>query len=99
MQLDASGRPDESLEVEFIRPIQSSDEDDLKSGQLLFISLQKGQLGASVNIQQSLSASLEVASRVQILGHVFISLLTYLMPKDTDKYCWNILVDTKFSTR
>lgn len=60
MQLDTSGRPDESLEVEFIRPLQSSDEDDLKSGQLLFISLQKGKLGASVNIQQSLSASLEV---------------------------------------
>lgn len=60
MQLDASGRPDESFEVEFIRPLQSGDEDDLKSGQLLFISLQKGKLGASVNIQQSLSASLEV---------------------------------------
>ncbi|CAI8599704.1 unnamed protein product [Vicia faba] len=60
IKLDASGRPDESFQVEFIRPLQSSDEDDLKSGQLLFISLQKGKLGASVNIQQSLSASLEV---------------------------------------
>ncbi|XP_058785828.1 protein TIC236, chloroplastic-like [Vicia villosa] len=60
IKLDTSGRPDESLEVEFIRPLQSSDEDDLKSGQLLFISLQKGKMGASVNIQQSLSASLEV---------------------------------------
>ncbi|CAK8568700.1 unnamed protein product [Lathyrus sativus] len=60
IKLDASGRPDESLEVEFIRPLQSGDEDDLKSRQLLFISFQKGKLGASVNIQQSLSASLEV---------------------------------------
>ncbi|KAI5403590.1 protein TIC236, chloroplastic [Lathyrus oleraceus] len=60
IKLDASGRPDESFEVEFIRPLQSGDEDDLKSGQLLFISLQKGKLGASVNIQQSLSASLDI---------------------------------------
>ncbi|MCI20772.1 embryo defective 2410 protein, partial [Trifolium medium] len=60
MQLDASGRPDESLEVEFIGPLQSSDEDGLKSGQLLSISLQKGKLGANVSIQQSHSASLEV---------------------------------------
>ncbi|WJX41851.1 hypothetical protein P8452_29149 [Trifolium repens] len=60
IKLDASGRPDESLEVEFIGPMQSSDEDGLKSGQMLSISLQKGKLGANVSIQQSHSASLEI---------------------------------------
>jgi len=61
MQLDASGRPDESLEVEFNGPLQSSDEDGTNGRQVLSISLQKGQLGANVSIQQSHSASLEVA--------------------------------------
>lgn len=68
--MDASGRPDESLAVEFVGPLQPSDEDGLKSGQLLSISLQKGQLRANVSFQQCRSAGLEVAY-IEILGPVF----------------------------
>ncbi|XP_012571674.1 protein TIC236, chloroplastic-like isoform X2 [Cicer arietinum] len=60
IKLDASGRPDESLAVKFVRSLQPSDEGGLKSGQLLSISLEKGQLKANVSIQQCHSASLEI---------------------------------------
>ncbi|KAJ1420172.1 hypothetical protein SESBI_14613 [Sesbania bispinosa] len=59
-ELDASGRPDESLAVEFVGPLQPSGEDGVKSGQLFSISLQKGQLRANVGFQQCHSASLEI---------------------------------------
>ncbi|CAK8570060.1 unnamed protein product [Lathyrus sativus] len=60
IKLDAAGRPDESLEVEFIGPLQPSNEDGLQSGKLLSISLQKGQLRANVCYQPFHSANLEV---------------------------------------
>ncbi|TKY74672.1 hypothetical protein E2542_SST03435 [Spatholobus suberectus] len=52
IKLNASGRPDESLQL--------SGKSGLKSGQLLSISLQKGQLRANVDFQPSHSASLEI---------------------------------------
>lgn len=58
--MDASGRPDESLAVEFISPLEPSDQDGLRSGQLLSILLQKGKLRANVGFQRYHSASLEV---------------------------------------
>lgn len=58
--MDASGRPDESLAVEFVGPLQPSSEDGLQSGKLLSISLQKGQLRANICFQPFHSANLEV---------------------------------------
>ncbi|XP_061359585.1 protein TIC236, chloroplastic-like isoform X2 [Gastrolobium bilobum] len=60
IKLDSSGRPDESLAVEFVGPLQPSSEDGLQSGKLLSISLQKGQLRTNICIQPFRSASLEV---------------------------------------
>uniref|UniRef100_A0A368UGS4 Translocation and assembly module TamB C-terminal domain-containing protein n=1 Tax=Glycine max TaxID=3847 RepID=A0A368UGS4_SOYBN len=59
-ELDASGRTDESLAVEFVGPLQPSSEDGLQSGKLLSISLQKGQLRANICFQPFHSANLEV---------------------------------------
>ena len=61
IQLDASGRTDESLAVEFVGPLQPSSEDGLQSGKLLSISLQKGQLRANICFQPFHSANLEVS--------------------------------------
>lgn len=60
MKLNASGRPDESLVMDFVGPLQLSGESGLKSGQLMSISLHKGQLRANVDFQPCHSASLEV---------------------------------------
>ncbi|XP_061346271.1 protein TIC236, chloroplastic-like [Gastrolobium bilobum] len=60
VKLDASGRPDESLALEFVGPLQHSGEDGLKRERLLSISLQKGQLRANIGFQPYHSASLEV---------------------------------------
>ena len=60
MQLDAIGRPDESLAVEFVGPLQPSGEDGPQSGKLLSVSLQKGQLKANICVQPFHSANLEV---------------------------------------
>ncbi|KAK7377280.1 hypothetical protein VNO80_02702 [Phaseolus coccineus] len=60
IKLDASGRPDESLAVEFVGPLQPSSEDGLQSGKLLSISLQKGQLRANICFQPFHSANLEI---------------------------------------
>ncbi|XP_019414960.1 PREDICTED: uncharacterized protein LOC109326680 isoform X1 [Lupinus angustifolius] len=60
IKLDASGRSDESLAVEFIGPLQPNGEDGLPMGKLLSISLQKGQLRANVGFQPFHSANLEV---------------------------------------
>uniref|UniRef100_A0A368UJ49 Translocation and assembly module TamB C-terminal domain-containing protein n=1 Tax=Glycine max TaxID=3847 RepID=A0A368UJ49_SOYBN len=60
IKLDASGRTDESLAVEFVGPLQPSSEDGLQSGKLLSISLQKGQLRANICFQPFHSANLEV---------------------------------------
>ncbi|KAH1110235.1 hypothetical protein AAZX31_04G070600 [Glycine max] len=60
IKLNASGRPDESLVMDFVGPLQLSGESGLKSGQLMSISLHKGQLRANVDFQPCHSASLEV---------------------------------------
>ncbi|KAL5144980.1 hypothetical protein HKD37_06G015148 [Glycine soja] len=52
--------PDESLVMDFVGPLQLSGESGLKSGQLVSISLHKGQLRANVDFQPCHSASLEV---------------------------------------
>eukprot|EP00256_Glycine_max_P055133 XP_014622168.1 uncharacterized protein LOC100779257 isoform X4 [Glycine max] len=59
-ELDASGRTDESLAVEFVGPLQPCNEDGLQSGKLLSISLKKGQLRANICFQPFHSANLEV---------------------------------------
>ena len=59
--MNASGRPDESLAVEFVGPLQASSEDSLISGKPLSISLQKGQLRVNIGFQPFHSANLEVA--------------------------------------
>nr|KYP34089.1 hypothetical protein KK1_044988 [Cajanus cajan] len=59
--LNASGRSDESLVMNFVGPLQLSGETGMKSGQVLSISLQKGKLRANVNFQPGHSTtSLEV---------------------------------------
>lgn len=59
IKLDATGRPDESLAVEVIGPLQSIAEDNA-IGNMLSFSLQKGQLRANVCYQPFQSANLEV---------------------------------------
>lgn len=61
MQLDATGRPDESLAVEIIGPLQSISEENL-SGKSLSFSLQKGQMKAKACYRPFHSANLEVQS-------------------------------------
>lgn len=61
MQLDATGRPDESLAVEIVGPLQSTSEDNL-AGKLLSFSLQKGQLKANACYRPLHSTTLEVYS-------------------------------------
>ena len=60
VQLDATGRPDESLAVEFVGPLNPNIEDNSQNGKLLSFSLQKGQLKANVCFQPFHSANLEV---------------------------------------
>ncbi|KAJ7958710.1 Embryo defective protein [Quillaja saponaria] len=60
IKLDATGRPDESLAVEFVGPLQPSGEDSSQSRKLLSFSIQKGQLRANICFQPFHSASLEV---------------------------------------
>ncbi|KAF7817205.1 uncharacterized protein G2W53_031174 [Senna tora] len=60
IKLDASGRPDESLALEFVGPLQPSGEDGPQSGKLLSIFLQKGHLRANMCFQPFYSANLEV---------------------------------------
>lgn len=62
MQLDATGRPDESLAVEVIGPLQSIAEDNV-IGNMLSFSLQKGQLRANACYQPFQSANVEVVAR------------------------------------
>ncbi|KAJ7966099.1 Embryo defective protein [Quillaja saponaria] len=59
--LDAIGRPDESLAVEFVGPLQPGGEDSSQSGKLLSFSLQKGQLRADICFQPFHSANLRYA--------------------------------------
>lgn len=59
MQLDATGRPDESLAVEIIGPLQSTSEENL-AGKLLSFSLQKGHLKVNGCYRPFHSANLEV---------------------------------------
>lgn len=60
VKLDASGRPDENLTVEFIGPLRPSAEETLQKRSLLSVSLQKGQLTANICYQPHYSANLEV---------------------------------------
>ncbi|KAG2700000.1 hypothetical protein I3760_07G213600 [Carya illinoinensis] len=60
IKLDASGRPDESLAVEVVGPLQRGSEINSQNGKLLSFSLQKGQLRANVCFQPLHSANLEV---------------------------------------
>ncbi|PQM33435.1 uncharacterized protein Pyn_40057 [Prunus yedoensis var. nudiflora] len=60
IKLDATGRPDESLVMEFVGPLKPNNEDNSQSGQLLSFFLQKGQLKANICFQPFHSASLEI---------------------------------------
>ncbi|CAF2280838.1 unnamed protein product [Brassica napus] len=60
VKLDAVGRPDESLTLDFIGPLQPNSEESVQSGKLLSFSLQKGQLRANACYQPQQSATLEI---------------------------------------
>ncbi|XP_010548479.1 PREDICTED: uncharacterized protein LOC104819890 isoform X2 [Tarenaya hassleriana] len=60
VKLDAMGRPDESLALEFVGPLQPNPEESIPSGKLLFLSFQKGQLRANACYQPLQSATLEI---------------------------------------
>ncbi|KAK4277119.1 hypothetical protein QN277_015167 [Acacia crassicarpa] len=60
IKLEASGRPDESLAMEFVGPLQVSREDGLPIAKLLSLSLQKGQLKTNISFRPLHSANLEV---------------------------------------
>lgn len=59
IKLDAAGRPDESLSVEVVGPLQPTAEESI-IGKVLSFSLQKGHLRANVCYRPLHSASLEV---------------------------------------
>ncbi|KAL6501939.1 hypothetical protein OROGR_027072 [Orobanche gracilis] len=59
IKLDATGRPDESLAIELVGPLQSTSEEDL-AGKMLSFSLQKGHLKASACYRPLHSTNLEV---------------------------------------
>ncbi|KAL3500462.1 hypothetical protein ACH5RR_039555 [Cinchona calisaya] len=59
IKLDATGRPDESLAMEIVGPLQDISEENLK-GKMLSFSLQKGHLKAVACYRPLLSANLEV---------------------------------------
>ena len=59
MQLDATGRADESLAVEVVGPLQPSIGENL-NGKIMSVSLQKGHLRANVCYRPLHSANLEV---------------------------------------
>lgn len=60
VQLDAIGRPDESLAIEVVQPLQSGSEKNLQNGKLFSFSLQKGQLKANICLRPLHSATFEV---------------------------------------
>ncbi|KAK9208010.1 hypothetical protein WN944_000361 [Citrus x changshan-huyou] len=60
IKMDATGRPDESLAVELVGPLQPSSEDNSQNEKLLSFSLQKGQLKANVCFRPLQSITLEV---------------------------------------
>ncbi|XP_074280480.1 protein TIC236, chloroplastic isoform X2 [Silene latifolia] len=59
IKLDATGRPDESLNVDIIGLLRPTNEES-QDGKLLSVSLQKGQLKANVIYQPAVSVNLEV---------------------------------------
>lgn len=77
IQLDASGRPDESLSLEVVGLLHKSAEESL--GKLLSFSLQKGQLKANICYQPTVSANLEV-----YFFHPFVSTLICFCSKIFD---------------
>ncbi|KAJ0260266.1 Protein TIC236 [Hirschfeldia incana] len=60
VKLDAVGRPDESLTLDFVGPLQPNSEENVQSGKLLSFSLQRGQLRANACYQPQQSATLEI---------------------------------------
>ncbi|XVE98519.1 hypothetical protein REPUB_Repub03eG0113100 [Reevesia pubescens] len=60
VKLDATGRPDESLAVEVVQPLQTGFEENLQNGKLFSFSLQKGQLRANICLRPLHSATLEI---------------------------------------
>ncbi|KAE8713962.1 hypothetical protein F3Y22_tig00110202pilonHSYRG00067 [Hibiscus syriacus] len=60
VELDATGRPDESFAVEVVQPLQSGSEENLQNGKLFFFSLQRGQLKANICLRPLHSATLEI---------------------------------------
>lgn len=60
IKLDAMGRPDENLSMEFIGPLWLSTEETLQNKRILSLSLQKGQLRANICYQPQHLANLEV---------------------------------------
>lgn len=72
VQLDATGRPDESLAVEIVGPLQPSYEQTSQNGKLLSFSLQKGQLRANACFQPLHSATLEVSVILWFLKQTYL---------------------------
>lgn len=60
VKLDATGRPDESLAVEIVGPLQAGIDQNLQNRTSLSFSLQKGQLKANICYQPQHSANIEV---------------------------------------
>ncbi|KAL5716618.1 hypothetical protein ACHQM5_009756 [Ranunculus cassubicifolius] len=60
IKLDATGRPDESLAVEVVGPLQPTMDQNLQNRTLLSFSLQKGQLKANICYQPHHSVNVEV---------------------------------------
>lgn len=59
IQLDATGRPDESLAVEIVGPLQPISEENMR-GKVFSFTLQKGHLRANACYRPLQSANLEV---------------------------------------
>lgn len=67
-QVDAMGRPDESLAVEVLGPLQPGYDESSPNRKFSSFNLQKGQLKANVSFQPQHSATLEVSVGPMIWG-------------------------------
>ncbi|KAK3027022.1 hypothetical protein RJ639_041177 [Escallonia herrerae] len=80
IKLDASGRPDESLAVELVGPLQPSAEENT-IGKVLSFSLQKGHLRANICYRPLHSANLEAELQLNFQKRRGHGVLSVLQPK------------------
>lgn len=99
IQLDATGRPDESLALEIVGPLQPNSEENVR-GKMLSFSLQKGHLRANACYLPLQSVNLEVLSfSLRLIVFFFPSfffgffVFLFLVPCPSSFFIWRLLVN------